>query len=88
MWGYHNHHGWGAGQWFGMGFMMLILVALVVVATILVVRLGTSDRLDARPRPRQFVNPAEAVLEERFARGEIDADEFQRRRDVLRGHGS
>jgi putative membrane protein len=24
------------------------------------------------------------VLEERFARGEIDADEFQRRRDILR----
>jgi uncharacterized membrane protein len=25
------------------------------------------------------------ILEERFARGEIDADEFTRRRDILRG---
>jgi putative membrane protein len=25
------------------------------------------------------------VLDERFARGEIDADEFQRRREILRG---
>lgn len=28
---------------------------------------------------------ASRILEERFARGEIDADEFQRRREILRG---
>jgi hypothetical protein len=27
------------------------------------------------------------ILEDRFARGEIDADEFQRRREILRGGG-
>jgi putative membrane protein len=31
---------------------------------------------------------AEGVLSERYARGEIDEDEFQRRRSTLAGNGS
>jgi putative membrane protein len=37
------------------------------------------------PRPDDADDPAMRILEERFARGEIDAEEFQRRREVLRG---
>jgi putative membrane protein len=40
-------------------------------------------RPSADPQARE--DPAMRILEERFARGEIDADEFQRRREVLKG---
>ena len=71
---------WGAGQWLVMSLTMLLfwggLTALIVWA----VRAGrgTSDRASGAPAP----SPADA-LADRFARGEIDADEFQRSRDLL-----
>ena len=40
-------------------------------------------RPSARPQARE--DPAMRIFEERFARGEIDADEFQRRCEVLKG---
>ena len=66
-----------------MSLMMIVfwggLIALVVWA----VRsfgnpAGTERRRESPP-------DALAILEERFARGEIDQEEFERRRAVLRG---
>ena len=72
---------WTAGMWVVMTLMMVIfwggLVALVVW---LVRSLPARDRVATAPPP-----PARAddLLAERFARGEIDEDEFARRRKVL-----
>ncbi|MFK0246021.1 SHOCT domain-containing protein [Amycolatopsis azurea] len=73
------HYSEGGG-WVGMLFMLvtvLILIGgLVTVAVILVRRTAkTSTGHD----------DAIKILNERFARGEIDKDEFETRRAVLRG---
>ena len=72
------------GGWLAMGLMMLAFVGLISALVLVVLR-----SLD-RP-PESTVHPAATgaenarrVLDERFARGEIDADEFRQRREVLR----
>lgn len=50
-------------------------VALVALAVFLVVRLS---------RPRERPSDAKAILDERFARGEIDAEEYRSRLDLLK----
>jgi putative membrane protein len=57
----------------------LTLVVAVVWALVAATRpSGTSAPSDRRT--------AEEILNERFARGEVDAVEYRERRDVLRGH--
>jgi len=73
-------HGMGAG-W------ILIVLAVVVPALILAVvlplartRLAPDGPVAPRPLPE-----AERVLADRFARGEIDTDEYEQRLHTLRG---
>jgi putative membrane protein len=62
----------------GVGLLvLLLLVALVIAGVVLLVR-----RVGARRDGPG--HEAERVLAERFARGEIDDDEFARRRNALR----
>jgi H+/Cl- antiporter ClcA len=63
--------------------LILFLGGLVAVVTWLVVRIFPKVRRDERPEaPR---DSAEEILRERFARGEITAEEFQRSIEILRG---
>ncbi len=63
--------------------LILFLGGLVAVVTWLVVRIFPKVRGDERPEaPR---DSAEEILRERFARGEITAEEFQRSIEILRG---
>ena len=71
MWEWHG--GWA---WWWMGLGMLAFWALVAFVIVLIVRQG-SDR-------GRTTRDAESVLDERFARGEIDDDEYRRRRDLIR----
>ena len=70
----------GAGGWFWMSLTLLLFAALLVVAVVACVR--------ALGRPRsEPAGTAERLLADRFARGEIDAEEYRQRLDVLRaGH--
>jgi putative membrane protein len=65
---------WGIGA--GLWWMPLVWLALLAVTVWLVVGLvrPTTPRSDSR---------ALGILEERFARGESDRDEFESRRDEL-----
>jgi putative membrane protein len=72
----HWDGGWGWGDWFGMVAMMLFAVALVAVTVIVVVRAGVS-----RPGVRR---DAEDLLADRYARGEIERDEYADRLRTLR----
>lgn len=75
--------GWGIGGWLTMSLMMLVFWGGLVVLVVFLVR--GSDRSGA---PSQTTTPgrgADQLLAERFARGEIDEEEFTRRREVLRG---
>jgi putative membrane protein len=68
-------------------FVFALLVLLVLVGVIVVIVLVVRDR-DAR-RQRTHASsvsaPSEAmrILDERFARGEIDDDEYRRRKAML-----
>lgn len=79
MWWGDDHM--GSGWWWTMGVGWLVFLALVVLLVAYLVR-QVADR--DRPPPQPSRPSAEDVLAERFARGEIDEEEFRRRRDALR----
>ena len=84
-------HDWGWGTWLGMGLMMAVLALLVVAAVVLVVCAATGPQkttislLPGTPRDTPRDNAARPVLDERFARGDIDEGEYVARRDLLGG---
>ena len=73
--------------WYGMIFgpiMMIAVLATVIVVAVLIIRwlgggsMGPTFQDQQRP-PRTALD----ILKERFAKGEIDKEEFEERRRVL-----
>ncbi len=61
---------------------MIVFIALIVGVVVLVVRwLGVGGGPAQGSKPKAALE----ILEERFARGEIDKDEFEERRRALEG---
>jgi putative membrane protein len=84
MW--YGGNGWGWGGWMLMAVGMVLFWALVITAVILAIRYLTGSRgADASLRGSGPTR-AEDVLAERFARGEIDDDEYRQRLALLREH--
>jgi putative membrane protein len=77
------HDGWGPGAWIAMFFVMLVFWTIVVGTIIAVMRSGHLRDHDHDHGPARL-HDAERILAERFARGEIDADEYKQRSDLLR----
>ena len=77
--------GWdhmGAWGWFGMALMLLFwfgLIALLIVA----LTGGRLGRTQPSAQASAGADPALTVLRERFARGEITAEEYRQARAVL-----
>lgn len=71
---------WGYGMIFGPLFLILVL-ALVIGVAVLLVRGLAGPWHGTQPMPPGRT-PLD-ILKERFARGEIDKDEFEQRRRVL-----
>ena len=72
-----GEHGWGMG--FGMGWWWIIgLIIIVFIVWIVVKALNQNSR-------RRFDNKSAIdILKERYARGEIDKEEFeQRKKDLM-----
>lgn len=76
MWGPSGGGFWGVG----MGLLSLVFLGLIVVGIVLAARVpsGPASR-DAGARS------ALDILDERFARGEIDQEEYENRKRVLTG---
>ena len=78
--------GWGGG-WYGMilgPFFMILVLVVLIAAVALIIRWAGGPWLAAAP-PHHAApgrTPLD-ILKERFARGEIDKDEFEERRRVL-----
>jgi len=86
-----DRHGWGphmmgwGGGWYGMIFgpiFMILALALVIAVAVLLVRWLGGSSLTATPHQPPARTPVD-ILKERFARGEIDQEEFEERRRIL-----
>ncbi|MFC4353064.1 SHOCT domain-containing protein [Fodinicurvata halophila] len=78
--GYHMMDGWSG--WFMGPIMMLLVFGLLILGVVLVLRalgIGDTSRNNGNSQDRAL-----EILKERFARGEIDEEEFQNRRKHLR----
>ncbi|AWN30553.1 putative membrane protein [Streptomyces sp. SceaMP-e96] len=87
------YDGWGWGGWFVMALVMILFWVLVIAGVVALVGYLTSSRHGHQSGPASsFGEPgggsrrAEELLAERFARGEIDEDEYKRRLTLLREH--
>lgn len=77
MW-WNDGVGWGG--WVVMTLTMLAFWSLVVFGVVAIFRGDRDSRTTQVPRERDPLQ----ILDERFARGEIDDDEYRSRRDALR----
>ncbi len=72
--------GYGGPGYFGMGFGMLLFWVLLIAGVIVLVRWLASDSVRLTSSPQQS---ALDILAQRYARGEMDREEFeQKRRDL------
>lgn len=80
---FHGHDMmWGDSQWGGFGMFlgpvfMILLIVGIVVATIFILHLPNGGTA-LQPNTNAL-----AILNERFAKGEIDAEEFNARKKAL-----
>jgi putative membrane protein len=70
--------GWRDGSWVGLLFMLLFWLGVIALVVWAVRQGGTPSAITPSSK-------ALDILEERFARGEIDLEEFQTRRSALTG---
>lgn len=79
--GYGMMGDWGAGWMFFHGFFWLLVLALIVVGIVLLVRsTGSDDKREQTSRRARGLD----ILEERYARGEINREEYlEKKRDLL-----
>lgn len=77
-WHGNDMGGWGYAV---MGVSMVLVWGLVIFGIMVLIRYTSSAQ---EPKALPHVTP-EQLLADRFARGEIDAQEYRERLDVLRG---
>jgi putative membrane protein len=73
-----GHGFWGGPGWALLGFLVMVGLGVLVFMLIVGLVRGGGARRGGEP-------PSVRVLEERYARGEIDRDEFLERRSFLLG---
>ena len=79
-WGGHGY-GWGMGGWWG-GIFMVVFWIVVIVLVVLVIRRLTKQGMGSAPAETMKRDPVE-ILRERYAKGEIDTEEFEERMKTL-----
>ena len=83
---YGPHMMWWGGGWFGMIFgplFMILVLALVIAVAVLLVRWLGGPWQGTTPHQMPPGRTPLDILKERFARGEINKEEFEERRRVL-----
>jgi putative membrane protein len=84
MW--YSGDGWGWAGWALMTVGMVAFWALVITAVVFGVRYLSGTRGTTANPPGSGPSSAEDLLAERFARGEIDDNEYRQRLSALRDH--
>jgi putative membrane protein len=82
---YWNNGSGGWGPWLGMAIMMAVFAVAIAWVIVTLVRHAGPSSPKAEPPPAVQPSAASAILDERFARGEIDAEEYTHRRALLGG---
>ena len=72
----HDWHMWGGGMGFGPLWMIVWLGVLVAIIVVLVRWLGGADRSARR---------ASDILDDRYAHGEINREEYMKRKHDIAG---
>lgn len=80
-WGSQGYGMWGMGG--SGGVVMILFWGLIIAGLVLVIRYFTSGQ-GTGPADPVGRDPLE-ILRERYARGEIDTEEFEERRKILGG---
>ena len=78
-WGWHDMMGFGWFGWFGAIFMLLFWVLIIVGIVWFVKWLVERDSGGAGSSKRRALE----ILDEQYARGEIDDEEYERRKGKL-----
>lgn len=74
--------GWHHGMWDGASWLLMSALMLAALAALVGAVISGSRFLHAREQPPP-AQSARRVLDERFASGEIDEEDYLRRREVL-----
>ncbi len=74
------HYGWGWGHMIFGSLLMIVFLAGVILLVVLVVRWLGGPSTGA---PGERRKTALEILQERFARGEIDKEEYEERKRTL-----
>ena len=90
--GWGMHDGWGWGGWLMLVIMLVLLVTAIVVTVVLLLRTDPASRAGGQGSGRLTEggggglpsHTARQLLDERYARGELDDEEYVRRRELLR----
>lgn len=86
--GYGGNYGWmhGGGSWLGFGLHSLIwILVIVAIVTVIIWAVRNSSRSAPHTRHEKTRPTALEILDERYARGEIDREEYQARKADLEG---
>ena len=76
---------WGTGGWMGLGWvLMVVLWALVIVGAAVAGQWLLREVIGRNP-PKPPAETAEEILRKRYARGEIDSQEFKQKLSDLQG---
>ncbi len=75
MYGYQGHM---MGSW-GMGWMMIVFWALLLIGLILIIRWLIVQTKGKSKEEKSYLD----ILKERFASGEIDIQEFEEKKKIL-----
>lgn len=85
MMGWYNDGSMGTGSWIAMILMMSLFWGAVIFAGVMIFR-GTSNSRggsDSAPTDRSAYRDPVDILNERFARGELENEEYEARKAVL-----
>ncbi len=73
--------GWGHGMGWFMPVLMMAFLVLVIVGIVAIIHRALSR--SARVKGGEHEDSALGILQRRYARGEIDKDEFEEKKKIL-----
>ena len=78
-----GHMNWGDGGWWMMLFWGPVLVIGLIVAAVLLARSNAGGGTGPVGRVEDPLDGARRILAERYARGELDSEEYQEKAERL-----